>query len=154
MTNPENPSEMRESTVWPVHCVQNTFGAQIIPEINSVKLDVLVKKGMDARVEMYSAFADIFGNKSGATLDLPALLREKAITHVYVVGLAGDHCVRCTALDARKEGFSTFVVQDATRSVDETKGWSTAVKEFKEAGISVIDSTSPEIERIKALSRP
>lgn len=43
-------------------------------------------------------------------LDLAALLREKRISHVYVVGLAGDYCVKATAMDARKEGFKTCVI--------------------------------------------
>jgi nicotinamidase-related amidase len=152
MANPLSPSQTMESTVWPVHCVQNTPGAEIIPEIDASKIEFIVEKGRDRRVEQFSAFADMFGNKSeAASLDLAALLKEKGVTHVYSVGLTGDCCVRCSALDARKEGFESIVIQDACKSVDEgEKGWGAAVKEFEAAGVTVVTSASEEVERVKS----
>jgi nicotinamidase-related amidase len=60
------------------------------------KIDVVVKKGWDKRVEMFSGFGDMFGNRGEgiASVDLEKVLKEKGITHVYTVGLTGDCCVR------------------------------------------------------------
>ena len=151
MTNPYNASESKQSTLWPVHCVQGTPGANIIAEVDASKLQVIVEKGRDSRVEMYSGFSDTFGNKSdAASLDLAALLRENSVTHVYVVGLTGDCCVRYTALDAKKEGFETFVVKQGIRSVDEGEaGWGTAEKELSLCGISLIDLHGPEVGMVR-----
>ena len=84
--------------LWPVHCVQSTPGSDIIDEIDMSKVDLVIHKGMDARVEMYSAFSDSFGNltagQGGVSHDLESILKEKGISHVYVVGLAGDYCVK------------------------------------------------------------
>lgn len=92
------PEQTMKQRLWPVHCVQGTPGSNIIDEIEMSKVDLLIQKGMDARVEMYSAFSDSFGNmtagQGGVSEDLESVLKEKGITHVYVVGLAGDYCVK------------------------------------------------------------
>jgi len=151
MTNPAKPSETMQSTIWPVHCVQGTKGAEIISEIDTSKLDIVVEKGRDKRVEMYSAFADMFGNKDGASVDLAALLKKKGVTHCFCVGLTGDCCVRYTAIDAKREGFVTCVLRDGTKSVDEgEKGWGSAEKEFGEVGVQVLLSSGPEVGRLRA----
>ena len=152
--DPGNESRMHEIPIWPVHCIQGTKGAEIIPEIDVSKFDMIVEKGRDKRLEMFSAFADIFGNKSSdaASIDLAHLLKDAGITHVYVVGLAGDYCVGCTAIDAKKEGFEVYVIEDATRSVDtEEKGWGAYKKKMEEMGIVIIQSYGPEVERVKNL---
>ena len=151
MTNPYDPSESKHSTLWPVHCVQGTPGANIIPEVDVSKIQVIVEKGRDSRVEMYSGFADMFGNKSdAASLDLAALLRENSITHVYVVGLTGDCCVRYTALDAWKEGLETFVVKQGIRSVDEGEaGWGAAENELRRYWVSIVDLDGPEVAMVR-----
>ena len=155
MTNPCNSNETKQTPIWPVHCVAGTPGAEIISEIEVSKLDFIVQKGRDKRVEMFSGFADAFGNKSdGASLDLAAMLKESAITHVYVAGLTGDCCVRCTALDAKQEGFEVCVIEEATRSVDPgEQGWGSAVKEFHEAGIEVVSIAGSQVKRVKGLMR-
>lgn len=148
-TNPQNPSESKQLRLWPVHCVQDTAGGQIIPEIDASEFDFIVEKGRDKRTEMFSGFADMFGNKS-ANLDLAALLKERGITHVYTVGLAGDYCVKCTAVDARKEGFRTFVIREGTRSVDEGEsGWGTTIKEFQAADVLVVSMNDEQVGRLK-----
>jgi hypothetical protein len=92
------PEETMKQRLWPVHCVQGTSGSDIIDEIDMSKVDLVIQKGMDARVEMYSAFSDSFGNltagQGGVSHDLESIFKEKGITHVYVVGLAGDYCVK------------------------------------------------------------
>ena len=149
--NPQNPSESKQLTLWPVHCVQGTPGADMIPEIDASKLDFVVEKGRDKRTEMFSGFTDMFGNKSAvANLDLAALLKDRGITHVYTVGLAGDYCVKCTAIDARKEGFETCVIREGTRSVNEGEnGWGAAMKELQAAGVLVVSISDEQVGRVK-----
>ena len=150
MTNPSNPAETKESTLWPPHCIQHTPGAAIISEIDANRLDRIVYKGMDARVEMYSAFADIFGNKAGATFDLEDFLREQGITHVYTCGLTGECCVFESALGARKAGFEVIFLRDLTRSVSD-EPFQAALKQMESAGVQIADSSGPEVSRVRDL---
>lgn len=147
ITNPSNSCETKEISIWPVHCVKDTDGAQLIPELDTAKFDVILEKGKDKNVEMLSAFADVFGNKTeAATHDLSVLLRSHGIDCVHVVGLAGDFCVKHTALDARKEGFEVFVINEGVRSVDEgSEGWGATVKTLQDAKVKIVSIVSPEI---------
>lgn len=152
--NPSNEDEA-EVPIWPAHCVQGTKGSEIISEVNASKLDAIVEKGMDKNMEMFSGFADVFGSKTSqaASQDLTSLLNRKAVTHVFIVGLAGDYCVKCTALDARKEGFQAFVVDEATRSVDPgRKGWGAAKMQLENEGIRIISVHGPEVEEVRKRS--
>ncbi|KAL8915982.1 MAG: hypothetical protein Q9172_006528 [Xanthocarpia lactea] len=149
--NPQNPSESVTIPIWPVHCVQGTPGAEIIPEINVSKFNRIIDKGRDSRVEMFSAFADAFGNKSeAASFDLAAYLKENGISKVFVAGLAGDYCVRCTAIDARKEGFDVYVVEEAVKSIDTgDDGWGATRGQFEKAGIRVVSIDGEEAQNIQ-----
>ncbi|KAL9130286.1 MAG: hypothetical protein Q9217_001497 [Psora testacea] len=154
ISNPSRDSQYYDIPLWPVHCVQGTKGAEIIPEIEISKLDEIVEKGRDKRIEMFSGFLDVFGGKSteSASLDLAGLLRGKNISHVYIVGIAGDFCVKCTALDAKNEGFEVYAVDEAIRSVDPgNSGWGAAKKEMDEAGIRIVSARGPEISKVKDL---
>jgi len=156
ITNPSNSSETRETTLWPPHCIQGTSGANIISEIDSSKLDVIVTKGLDKRTEMYSMFSDMFGNRGPdvASEDVATLLKGKGITHVYTVGLTGDCCVMATALDAAKEGFQTIFVLDATKSVDEgEKKMEHVLQKLKQAGVSVVNSGDPEMDGVWSMGQ-
>ena len=114
-------------------------------------VDHVVQKGRDKRVEMFSGFSTCFGAKSdAASHDLGALLKGANIIHVFVAGLAGDFCVRCTAIDAKKEGFTTYVVDEATRSVDPScKGWGAVKGELDELGIHLVSIEGPELGAIR-----
>lgn len=149
--NPSNDEEA-EVPIWPAHCVQGTKGSELIPELDVSKLDEIVDQGIDKNIEMFSGFADVFGSKSSkaASQDLASLLTRKGITHVFVVGVAGDYCVKCTALDARKEGFQVYVVDEATRSVDSGRqGWGAARMQLEDKGIRIISAHGPEVEEVK-----
>ena len=149
--NPSNSDEA-EIPIWPAHCVQNTKGSNLIPELNVSKLDKIVEKGRNKDLEMFSGFADVFGTKSSsaASHDLAGLLNSKAITHVFVVGLAGDYCVKCTALDAVKEGYQVFVVDEATKSVDPgLKGWGAAKFQLENKGAKIISFHGPEVKELQ-----
>ncbi|EEP76847.1 conserved hypothetical protein [Uncinocarpus reesii 1704] len=158
MTNPavvgSDPTATIAQRLWPAHCVQNTPGAEILPAIRMDKIDAVVKKGMDERVEMYSAFADAFGNRDckatgGASADLEAILREKGVTDVFVVGLAGDYCVKHTAIDAAERGFKTFVIEEGVKCVDAVSGWQEAKVELAARGVKVVGLDGLEVGRVK-----
>lgn len=144
------PEETMKQRLWPVHCVQGTSGADIVDGIQVDKVDLFLKKGMDSRVEMYSAFADSFGNMTagsgGVSDDLDKIMKELGINAVFVVGVAGDYCVKATALDAAKAGFNVYVVEEAQRCVDPTT-WDEVRKEFANASVNLISMNSPEISR-------
>lgn len=152
--NPQNDSQEQSIPIWPPHCVQGTTGAEIIPEIDTSKLHAIVEKGRDKRLEMFSGFADVFGNRTteAASIDLAALLKSQAISHAFVVGVAGDFCVKCTALDARQEGLETIVVADAVKSIDPgADGWGKTKQELEGAGISIVNLEGPEVARVRNL---
>lgn len=154
IVNPQNTSESMEIPIWPVHCVQNTSGAEIIPEIEISKIDRIIDKGRDKRVEMFSAFADAFWNKSdAASFDLGAFLKEKGISQVFVVGLAGDYCVRCTANIAQKDGFEVFVIEEAVKNIDNgPKGWGAVRTELQTLSIRVVSIDGPEVQGVRPSS--
>lgn len=147
LKNPLNPEETQETRLWPDHCVQGTKGAELLPELNAAAIDHIVEKGQDKRMEMYSAFADPFGNPSLSGSKLAQILRDAGVTDVYVAGLAADYCVKCTALDAQKEGFKTWVVDKGTRAVD-SSSLPDLYKKYEEVGISLVGLDDEAIRRI------
>jgi nicotinamidase-related amidase len=128
--------------------VQGTKGSELLPELDVSKVDHIVEKGQDKRVEMYSAFADPFKCPSVVKSDLAETLHKAGITDVYVVGLAGDYCVKFTAIDAQKEGFKTWVVGDVTRAVDPS-AMGEVYKEYEKAGVTVIATDDAQVHRVK-----
>ena len=148
--NPLNPEETQETQLWPDHCVQGTEGAELLPELHVSKVDRIVEKGQDKRVEMYSAFADPFPSPCSQS-DLADTLRKAGITDVYVAGLAADYCVRFTALDAQKNGFRTWVIGEATKAVDPAS-LDDVYKGYEEAGVKVIGRDDVQVQRVKELA--
>lgn len=136
------------TTLWPAHCVADTPGAQLLPELDMMRVDRVLDKGRAVDREMYSAFTDPFGESDSG---LGALLRREGVTDVYVVGLALDYCVRATAEDAARLGFRTVVLGDATRAVSPDT-YEQVVEELKSHGIDVVLSTSPALEKVRALA--
>lgn len=107
----------QEQILWPVHCVQNTNGAQLAAELHPKVISggVHISKGIDERVDSYSGF---FENLRKRTTGLETLLRQHGADDLTIVGLATDYCVKATALDARSLGFKVTVVLDACRAVN------------------------------------
>ncbi|KAI9742328.1 MAG: NAD(+) salvage pathway protein [Claussenomyces sp. TS43310] len=151
VTNPSNPAESYQTRLWPVHCVQNTPGAALVPELHREHIDKIVEKGQDARVEMYSAFYDPLREPRVSDSGLAGTLREAAVTDCFVVGLAADYCVKATALDAAAEGFKTWIVDEGTRAVD-IDGWEECKKTLAEKGVWVVSAEGAEIGKVAALS--
>jgi nicotinamidase/pyrazinamidase len=132
--HPEStPHFQKDGGIWPVHCVQETWGADFHPDLE-VKGDV-VRKGTGGE-DGYSGFT-IRDPASGAeaSTELADLLRERGIERVVVVGLATDYCVKETALDAVRLGFETTVRAEAMRAVDLQPGdGDRALEEMTTAG--------------------
>ncbi|KAK0656893.1 nicotinamidase [Cercophora newfieldiana] len=147
ITNPYNPLESYETRLWPDHCIQHTPGAELVPELEAARLDKVIEKGTDPRVEMYSAFYDPLKNPQVSDSGLADVLKEAEVTHVYVVGLAGDYCVKCTAVDAHAEGFTTYVVEEGTKAVD-SAAWEACKAEIQAAGVGVVSKDGPEVRRL------
>ncbi|KAK3300583.1 Isochorismatase-like protein [Chaetomium fimeti] len=147
ITNPLNPTEQYTTRLWPAHCIQDTAGAALIPELDTTHLTHTITKGTDPRLEMYSAFYAPLANPRVSDSGLAALLRGAGTTHVYVVGLAADYCVRRTAEDAAREGFAAVVVEEATRAV-EPAGWAACKAEMEAAGVRVVGWEGEEVRRL------
>ncbi|MBB5808040.1 nicotinamidase/pyrazinamidase [Saccharothrix ecbatanensis] len=96
---------------WPVHCVAGTAGASFHPELDVTAVEAVFSKGA------YAAAYSGFEGASGAGESLEDWLRERGVEQVDVVGIATDHCVRATALDAASAGFTTTVLLDLTAGV-------------------------------------
>jgi nicotinamidase-related amidase len=142
---PAAPIHSYETRLWPTHCVQHTSGAELAPELDASALDAVVEKGTDARVEMYSAFYDPL---RVCDTGLAATLRREGVTHVFVVGLAADYCVRSTAEDAAREGFETVVVEEGTRAVDPV-AWEDMRGKLE--GVSVVSVDGEDVGRVMGL---
>ncbi|WEV68855.1 isochorismatase family protein [Bifidobacterium sp. ESL0775] len=131
---------------WPKHGVAGTPNAELMPQIAALGLKHHFKKGQYASA--YSGFEGIEDNtdrvqtreefaqmqKDGKTLAQG--LKDAGVDHVDVVGLAESHCVKETALDAKKLGYSVTVFEDMTEPVSEDQGVS-ARKQMSEAGIEL-----------------
>jgi len=116
---------------WPVHCVQNTPGAEFHPQLRLPPEAWIVTTGTSAEDTGYSAFEGTLPD--GASV--PDELRRLGVRRVHVGGLATDYCVRATVLDSLAAGFETFLLQDASRPVDVSPGdGERAVDEMLAAG--------------------
>ena len=123
--------------IWPVHCVQNTPGAEFHPSLQLGASAMVVSKGTAADIDSYSGF-DAFDAQGTA---LAALLRERGVEQIFVGGLATDYCVKQTVLDGVKHGFAIVLLMDAMRGVDLAPGDSTrALEEMHHAGARAIGS--------------
>src|SRR5215218_6091531 len=113
---PETPHFQSGGGVWPEHCVQHTWGAQLHPNLRVA--GEVVRKGQGGE-DGYSGFTvrdPVTGEE--ATTPLEGLLRRRGVGRVVVVGLATDYCVKETALDAVRLGFDTVVLGGLVRAVD------------------------------------
>ncbi|WP_406394847.1 isochorismatase family protein [Streptomyces sp. NBC_00887] len=119
---------------WPVHCVAGTEGVgfhpNFAPAVASGAIDTVFDKG--AYAAAYSGFEGLDENGVG----LAQWLRDRSVTAVDVVGIATDHCVRATALDAVREGFTTHVLLDLTAGVAEGTT-ERALEELRTAGVEL-----------------
>ena len=129
---------------WPPHCVVGTPGADSHPAIDVPSVDAWFTKGEHSAA--YSGFEGAT-DSGGRRVGLGAWLRERSVEAVDVVGIATDHCVRATALDAAAEGFDTRVLIDLTAAV--AAGFATRVLLPLTAGVAE-GSTEAALEQLRA----
>ena len=133
---PSTPHFAKDGGDWPVHCVQDSWGAELHQEL--IGDGPILRKGAGGQ-DAYSGFT-MRDPESGDEddTDLDRLLRERGARRVVVVGLAQDVCVKHTALDAVERGYETTVLLDATRPVDVEPGdGDRAVEELRKAGVAI-----------------
>jgi nicotinamidase/pyrazinamidase len=121
-------------TLWPDHCVQGTSGADFHPELDLVPAAMVVRKGMNPKLDSYSAF---FENDHRTSTGLSGYLRSRGIEKVTLAGLATDFCVAWSAIDAAKEGFGTTVVLDGCRAIDLDGSLDQSIRAMEAAGVSI-----------------
>jgi nicotinamidase/pyrazinamidase len=131
--------EGRTQMLWPPHCIRNTPNAEIL--IDRKLFCAVVEKGTDPDYDSYSGFSDDRGRKT----ELENILKAKGINTIIIYGLATDYCVKATAMDAVKSGFSVILIENLCRGVDQNTSLA-ALKEMSEAGIKIVPSLSKIIE--------
>jgi nicotinamidase/pyrazinamidase len=127
-----------EQILWPIHCVQNTTGAQFAADLATERFARIFQKGIDPKIDSYSTF---FDNAHRRATGLGDYLKERSITDVYLCGLATDYCVKYSALDAQQLGFNAHVIVDACRGINLAPGdVDLALKEMRASGACVLQS--------------
>ena len=137
--HPEStPHFQKDGGIWPVHCVADTWGAELHPDLRFPDDGPRVRKGSNGE-DGYSGFTmrdPTSGQETPTELD--GLLRDKGIERVVVVGLATDYCVSATALDAARLGYDTALLTDAIAAVDLQPGdGERAMHAMRDAGVAM-----------------
>jgi len=132
------PHFAKDGGIWPVHCVADSWGSMLHPELALPDDAPRVRKGVNGE-DGYSGFT-MRDTVSGETIPTPleGLLREASVDSVVVTGLATDYCVKATAIDAASLGFATAVLTDAIAAVDLEPGdGERALAEMEAAGVTL-----------------
>jgi len=123
---PNHISFKTQGGIWPPHCIQNSKGAEFASNLKLPKNVIIISKAVNPNMEAYSGFEGT---------DLALKLKELGVKKVFIGGLATDYCVKNTVLDALKEGFKTFFLEDASRGVNlKPEDSENAVKEMVNRG--------------------
>ncbi|HID80694.1 MAG TPA: nicotinamidase, partial [Ignisphaera sp.] len=121
---------------WPPHCIQGTSGAEFHPDLALPENSIVVSKATDPDKEAYSGFDGT---------DLNSILRERGVKRIFVCGVATNYCVKATAIDGVKLGYTVIVLLDAVKGIDIPPGSvDKALNEMLDMGI--ILATQHDIE--------
>ena len=126
-----------EQVLWPVHCVQGTLDSELHPDLDLPTAQLIIRKGFHEQIDSYSAFMEA---DRKTTTGLAAYLKAREIDTVYIVGIATDFCVAWTAIDACELGFSTYVIEDATKAIDLNGSLEQAWQQMLAHGVQRIQS--------------
>lgn len=128
-----------QQILWTIHCVQGSFGAEFVKELEIENIAKIFPKGTDPMIDSYSGFYDNGHRKSTG---LAEYLNKKGVKTLYVLGLATDYCVKYTVLDALAEKFETYLVVDGCRGVNlQAEDSDNALAEMQKAGAKLITSS-------------
>jgi nicotinamidase/pyrazinamidase len=129
---PEEPPAVISQALWPVHCVQDTWGAAFHDELETGYIDTVIRKGWRKDVDSYSTF---FENDRCTATELHGLLKNLSINTLVFGGIATDYCVFFSVMDSLRLGYKTFVALDAVAAVDFPPGQeAAAITAMKKAG--------------------
>jgi nicotinamidase/pyrazinamidase len=127
-----------EQILWPVHCVQNTHGAEFAAGFDTRRIAHVFHKGTERNIDSYSTF---FDNAHRRHTGLAHYLEKRSIKNIYLMGLALDYCVKYSVLDARQLGLNTHVIVDGCRGIELENGdIDRALDEMKQTGATILKS--------------
>ncbi len=127
-----------KQVMWPDHCVQNTEDANLHASLDLTRANLILRKGFNPDVDGYSAFYD---NDKKTPTGLTGYLKSRKVKRLFTCGLATDFCVMWSSVDARKDGFEVFVIEDASRGIDVRGSMEAGWKEMMKAGCKRIQSS-------------
>jgi nicotinamidase/pyrazinamidase len=119
-------------TVWPDHCVQGTAGAAFHSQLETKRAELVIRKGFRAGIDSYSAF---YENDRRTSTGLAGYLRDRGLRRIFLAGLATDYCVYYSAVDARRLGFDSVVVEAGCRAIDMAGSLDAAWSAMAAAGV-------------------
>lgn len=127
-----------EQPLFPMHCIENTKGAEFLENLRTDRLAEVFQKGQDPDIDSFSGFMDCAGTNA---TQLEKFLKSRGVDHIFIAGLATNYCVKHTALDGVKLGFKVTVVEDACRGIDKVGSRvKVAIEELKAAGVGFVMS--------------
>lgn len=109
----------KEQILWPDHCIQNSWGAALVKELDENRIERFFYKGSDPAIDSYSVFFDALRHRSTGLADY---LHKNGLKDLYFCGLTTDYCVLYSVLDARELGFSVTVIRDCCYAINLKKG--------------------------------
>lgn len=125
--------------LWPIHCVQESFGAEFVINLDTAGIHKVFVKGTDPEIDSYSGF---FDNGHRKATGLGDYLKAQGVTELWVMGIATDYCVKFTVLDALELGFNVNLIEDACRGVNLQAGdVAQAVKDMQSKGANLVASS-------------
>src|SRR5947199_7427878 len=121
-----------QQTLWPDHCQQATAGAAFHPELVTDRAELIIRKGFRSGIDSYSAF---FENDRQTPTGLAGYLRDRGLRRIFLAGLATDYCVYYSAVDARRLGFDSVVIEPGCRAIDLAGSLDMAWTAMADAGV-------------------
>jgi len=128
-----------QQTLWPDHCVQGTFGAAFHPQLVTERAELVIRKGFRPEIDSYSAF---YENDRRTPTGLAGYLRERGLQRIFLAGLATDYCVYYSAMDARRLGFETVLIEAGCRAIDLAGSLGAAWAAMATAGVQRVSDLS------------
>jgi nicotinamidase/pyrazinamidase len=125
-----------QQTLWPDHCIQGTSGAAFHPQLVTERAELVIRKGFRPEIDSYSAF---YENDRRTPTGLAGYLRERGLPRIFLAGLATDYCVYYSAMDARRLGFATVLIEAGCRAIDLAGSLDAAWTAMAEADVQRVD---------------
>ena len=125
-----------QQTLWPDHCVQGTPGAAFHPQLATERAELVIRKGFRPEIDSYSAF---YENDRRTPTGLAGYLRERGLRRIFLAGLATDFCVHYSAVDARRLGFDTVLIEAGCRAIDLAGSLDAAWAAMAAAGVQRVE---------------